>query len=137
MKEELVLDSWLVVAWLKDQHPAADRMAKLWERAGRGEIRLLMSMISLGEILYLTGRKKGWSAAGELLAHLRTRPLELLSVSDGVVLEASRLKASYLISYADAFAVATAWQAGCPVATGDPELRPMEAAGILALEWAT
>ncbi len=136
MSAELVLDSWLLVAWLKDQLPAADRMAELWARATRGEVRLLMSLINLGEVLYLTGKKRGWPAAGELLAHLRARPLEFLSVPDGLVLEASRLKATYPISYADAFAAATAMQLGCPLATGDLELRRLEADGLLAVEWA-
>jgi ribonuclease VapC len=43
-------------------------------------------------------------------------------VREKLVLEAARLKARFPISYADAFAVATARAEGGPVLTGDPEI---------------
>lgn len=135
MSRELVLDSWILIAWLKDERPAADRMADLWQRAAEGEIRLAASVINVGEVFYLTAKKRGLEAAEGLLAHLRSRPLEMLPASESLVWEAARLKARYPIAYADAFAVATAIRLGCPLATGDPELRPLESDGLLKLEW--
>ncbi len=132
----LVLDSWVLVAWLKDHRPAADHVADLWRQASEGEIRLLISIMNLGEVFYLTARAKGIPAAEALLEHLRARPLESLPAADSLVLEASRLKARYPISYADAFAVATAMRVDCPLSTGDPELRRLEADGLLRLDWA-
>lgn len=124
------------MAWLKDEAPAADRMTDWWARSQRGEIDLLISVVNLAEVFYLTARRKGLPAAEEILAHLRQRPLECLPAPDSLVWEAARLKARYPLSLADAFAAATARRIGCPLATGDPELRPLEADGLLTLDWA-
>ena len=45
-----------------------------------------------------------------------------------LILEAARIKADYPMSYADAFAAATAIQLGAPLWTGDPELLVADAA---------
>ena len=136
MSAILALDSWILVAWLKDQNPGADYMAGLWAQADRGELRLVVNILNIGEVFYLTARKKGVEAAEKLLAHLRERPLEFLPVPDSLVLEAARLKARYTIALGDAFAAATAMRLRCPLATGDPELRRLEADGLLSLDWA-
>jgi len=45
------------------------------------------------------------------------------------------LKACHSISYADAFAVATAIREQAPLVTGDPEIQALAARGIVELEW--
>ena len=134
--EQLVLDSWMLLAWLKDQPPGADKMDELWRMAATHEVELSMSMISIGEVVYLTARNKGLDAADELLEHLHTRPLQFVTTSDRLVIEAARLKAAYPISSADAFAAATAMRARCPLVTGDPEFRALEKDGVVRLNWA-
>ncbi len=49
------------------------------------------------------------------------------------VLEAARLKAGFSISYADAFAVATAVRMDAVLVTGDPELRQIE--HLVPVDW--
>lgn len=49
------------------------------------------------------------------------------------VLEAARIKALHPLSYADAFAVATAARFGATVVTGDREFEAVE--GIVPIEW--
>jgi predicted nucleic acid-binding protein len=51
------------------------------------------------------------------------------------VLEAARLKAKYAISYADAFAAATAKRIDGRVVTGDPEFKAIESE--VAVHWLT
>jgi len=134
--EQLVLDSWMLLAWLKDQAPGADKMDELWHAAATRKVELSASMVNIGEVFYLTARNKGLDAAEELLGHLHTRPLQFVSASDRLVIEAARLKAAYPISYADAFAAATAMRARCPLVTGDPEFRALEKDGVIRLQWA-
>jgi ribonuclease VapC len=50
-------------------------------------------------------------------------PIKIVSVSDGAVMEAAEIKGKYPISYADAFAVATALQTGATLVTGDPQYK--------------
>jgi predicted nucleic acid-binding protein len=51
------------------------------------------------------------------------------------VLAAAHVKARYSVSYADAFAVATAQEYHATVVTGDPEFHPLVEAGVLTVEW--
>ncbi|PYN80139.1 MAG: hypothetical protein DMD97_03960 [Candidatus Rokuibacteriota bacterium] len=54
--------------------------------------------------------------------NLRLTPIELVPVKEPLVLAAARIKARHPLSYADAFAVATARMERAPVVTGDPEI---------------
>jgi len=133
---ELLLDSWIVVAWLKAQLPAAHTMRDLWARAEGGECRLSMNVVNAGEVYYLTGRRKGLEAAEKVITNLRERGVEILPAADSLVWDACRLKTRYPISLADAMAASTAIKTGWPLVTGDPELRRLESDGLLHLEWA-
>ena len=133
---KLVLDSWILLAWLKKQEPGAAFMADLWEKAFRGEVRLMANIVNLGEVFYLTAKASNLETADNVLENLRARPLEILSVPDALAWEAARVKARFPVSYADAFAAATAARSDCPLVTGDPEMRRIEAAGLVDLEWA-
>jgi len=133
---KLVLDSWILLAWLKKQEPGAAFMADLWEKAFRREVKLAANMVNLGEVFYLTAKVKDLLTADKVVENLRARPLEILSVPDSLVWEAARIKARFPVSYADAFAAATAAASGCPLVTGDPEMRSIESAGLVTLAWA-
>ena len=68
---------------------------------------------------------------------LSTAPIELVPVDTDLAWRAAELKAVHPIAYADAFAAALALRAGCPLVTGDPELRVLEAPAGLAVRWLT
>jgi predicted nucleic acid-binding protein len=132
----LVLDSWILLAWLKGQRPGAAAMDLLWRAAAAGRVRLFLNLINLGEVYYLTAKAASLAQAGRILQQLRAMPVEIWPVSEELVLEAARLKARFPISYADAFAAATARSVPAPLATGDPEFRKLERQGLLELRWA-
>ena len=48
---------------------------------------------------------------------------------------AAHFKARYAISYADAFAVATAQEHNCPLVTGDLEFLAVVDDGLIVVEW--
>jgi|SRR5580692_8249096 predicted nucleic acid-binding protein len=135
-EETRVLDSWILLAWLKRQEPGAGIMRDLWRKAYAGRIRLVLHCVNLGEIFYLTAKLKNLDAAEMLLQRLQGMPVDVMSVSDSMVFAAARLKAQHRISYADAFAVVTAIQTGAQLVTGDPEIRDLGAQGVLELHWA-
>lgn len=124
------------MAWLKDQRPGAETMHLLWQNAAAGQVRLILSLINLGEVYYLTARAKNVAAGARVLEQLRTMRLEIWPVSEALVLEAARLKARYPISYADAFAAATAISSGALLVTGDAEFRGLQRDGVIELDWA-
>lgn len=129
-----VLDSWAVMAWLRDE-PAARRIDRLWRQAAAGKIRLAISVINLGEVFYLTARWRSLRDAELVLSHMQDLPLEVRPAPNVLVWEAARIKALHRLSYADAFAVATAIREAAPLVTGDPEMKALADKGLVAVEW--
>lgn len=131
----LALDSWAIMAWLKGEQPAARKVRALLTAADRGENTLIMNVLNLGEVFYLSAKAKNLAYAEQLVESLRAR-VGSVPAEDELVFQAARLKAKYPLSYADAFAAATAIAHAAPLVTGDPELRPVAAKERgLKLDW--
>lgn len=132
MSTPFVLDAWALLAMLQEEEPAASRVRELLQDAQKQRVKLLLSIINLGEVYYRIGKVRGLDEAEETLADIRRLPLTILSATDEVVLAAARFKSSYAISYADAFAAAVTEQYDAILVTGDPELELLE--GHIRLE---
>jgi predicted nucleic acid-binding protein len=111
----VVLDSWALLAYLKDE-PSADRIGSTWVEEGA-----TICSINLGEVLYIRMRADGEDAAVADLDRVRRR-LDVVDPDWSLVSAAARVKAHGGLSYADAFCIATALQAEAPLWTGDPEI---------------
>ena len=112
----VVLDSWAVIRYLEDNHPAADHVATLLATE-----RPVMSWINLGEVFYVTRRAAGEDAATTTLRDLR----DIIAAEipgETRIIDAARIKATRPMAYADAFAAATAIAHHATLWTGDPEL---------------
>lgn len=127
-----VLDTFALLAYLKNE-PAAARIEKVLETAGKEKCRLFVSIINLGEILYITERRGGVSKAQDVLALIRQLPIEILPADEQAVFSAAHIKASYALSYADVFAVAAALRENAVILTSDPEFAIVES--IVTVEW--
>ena len=126
MKPRFVLDAWAVLALLQKEEPAASRVKQLLEETGKGDVELFISVINLGEVYYCIGKAKGESEARETLDDIRRLTLTVVPVTDEAVFNAARLKMSYAISYADAFAAAAAEELDAVLVSGDPGLEQLE-----------
>jgi predicted nucleic acid-binding protein len=100
---------------MADHEPAASRVDSVLAQ------RPLMSWINAGEVAYVAERREGKAGAAEVVEFLR-RHLALDLPTEERVLEAAALKAMHRISYADAFAVATAIAYEAVLLTGDPDI---------------
>lgn len=127
-----VLDTFALLAYLRDE-PAAARIEKVLADAGKEKCRLFASIINLGEVLYITERRGGISKAQDALALIRQLPIQILSADEQAVLSAAHIKANFVLSYADAFAVAAAILESAVILTGDPEFETVES--IVKVEW--
>jgi len=125
MKQRFVLDAWALLALLQGEEPAASRVRQLLQNAQEGTVEPFISVINLGEVVYRIGRVKGEAEARETLDQIRQSPLVVVPATEEAVLAAAGLKMHYSISYADAFAAATADQLGGILVTGDPELEQL------------
>ncbi len=112
----IVLDSWAVLLLLEGSEPAASRVQQALDQGSP-----VMSWINLGEVYYILRRDRGESEAYEAVRDLQAL-LRLDLPSEERVMEAARVKADHPLSYADAFAAATAMAFDGTLLTGDPEL---------------
>jgi ribonuclease VapC len=122
MTSTFLLDSWAILAYLKQESPADKRVIDLLEQAREGTTKLLISIVNLGEVFYIVGRIRGEDFAEQVLVSLRLLPIEILPVNEAAVFAAARWKMRYPLSYADAFAAAAAEEYQVTLLTGDPEL---------------
>jgi ribonuclease VapC len=129
-----VLDSFALLAYLEGE-AGMPRVRSVLEGAAAGRVRAYLSLINLGEVLYITERERGLVEARRALAAIDQLPLVVVEVSRATVLAAAHVKARFPISYADAFAVVAAHDHGGVVMTGDPEFRPVAGAGLVEVEW--
>jgi predicted nucleic acid-binding protein len=127
-----VLDTFALLAYLQDE-PGAARVETLLENASREKCRLFVSIINLGEMLYIIERRNGVAVAQDALALIRQLPIEILPADEQMVFAAAHIKASHALSYADAFAVAAAAHEGAVILTSDPEFKSIES--LAAIEW--
>lgn len=116
----LVLDSWALLAFLKDE-PAAGQIEEAWLSEGAA-----ISSVNLGEALYMRIRERGEKAAAADIEIVRKRST-VINPDWDLIRSAARIKAGGGLSYADAFCVATALRLKAPLWTGDPEILELAA----------
>ena len=131
-RSTFVLDTFALLAYLQDE-PVASRIEKFLESAQKGKCRLLISIINLGEILYITERRGGVSKAQNTLALIQQLPIEILPADEQAVFSAAHIKANHALSCADSFAVAVAVDKNAVILTDDPEFESVET--IVTVEW--
>ncbi|MBW1800729.1 MAG: type II toxin-antitoxin system VapC family toxin [Deltaproteobacteria bacterium] len=133
----ICLDAFAILAWLQNES-GADEVEEFLVRATQdGDFLCYLSTINLGEIFYRLIRVKGIEDAEAFWQDVRTGaiPVRLVEATRNRIREASRIKGTYPVAYADAFAAQTAREAGVPLVTGDPELKKLESEGLISLLW--
>jgi predicted nucleic acid-binding protein len=127
-----VLDSFAVLAYLGNEI-GGERVQMILEDASRGKAQVMLSIINLGEVLYITEREVGLVSAQAALAAIEQLPIEILQATKEVVLAAAHVKANYPVAYADAFAIVAAQEASGAIITGDPEFQAIQE--LVTVEW--
>jgi len=128
----MLLDSCAILALLNDEEGAA-AVAEHLRAAIDTNTTLLVNEINVGEVYYIVGRHRSLDHAERVLDHLETLPMEVVGNSFDDVLDAARIKAAHALSYADAFAAATAVRFGATVLTGDREFESVK--DMVTVEW--
>ena len=131
-KPVYLLDSFALLAYLNGE-PDGSRVQEVLALAKSQDCRLVMSLINLGEVLYITERSRGLPMAQTVQALVESLPLELLEASRDIILDAAHIKAQHVLSYADAIAVASSIREKAIILTGDPEFQT--AMNIVKVEW--
>jgi len=127
-----ILDTFALLAYLQGENNGV-RVREILQDAQIGKGDVSMSVINLGETLYIIERRKGAREAQEVLASIRQLPIKILPADEQTVLDAAHVKANHAISYADSFVVVAAMSEGAIILTGDPEFKSVEA--LIKVEW--
>ena len=127
-----VFDSYAVLAYL-EREAGSERVLSILQAVGTQHCRAILSVINLGEVVYIIERERGLAAAQAALAAIDLLPVEVVPATRDAVLAAAHLKANYRIAYADAFAVAAALAQGGILVTGDPEFASVD--DLIEIEW--
>jgi predicted nucleic acid-binding protein len=120
------LDSWAVMAMLNAE-PAAPRVREAVEQGA------VMSWVNLGEVYYLTMRRRGEALARRAVEALQRR-IDVEEPDVALVMAAADIKARGRMSYADAFCVATARRHRAALYTGDPEIITLDGDGLEVID---
>jgi ribonuclease VapC len=129
---DFILDSYALLAYLGGE-PGEVRVKEILHDASLDEIRVLMSLINLGEVVYITERERGMAKAQDVLAMVEQLPIEVLPVDRQTVLAAAHVKANHPVAYADAFAIEAAQKLEGSLITGDPEFETVQE--LIQIEW--
>lgn len=127
-----VLDGFALLAYLGGE-AGMERVRALLQECAQGKRHALLSLINLGEVLYIVEREHSLVKAQEVLAIVDQLPIQVLPITRAGVLTAAHIKANYSIAYADAFVVAAALENQAAILTGDPEFETVS--GMAQVEW--
>jgi predicted nucleic acid-binding protein len=130
--ERVVLDSYAILAYLLHER-GAEKIRDMFKEAENGRLELYMNVVNLGEVYYIIARRKDLNTADFIVANLKRMPILFVPVDERLSLIAGRIKAFYRLSYADAFAVATAIDLNATLVTGDEEFKTVE--DKVRIEW--
>ena len=131
------LDAFAILVWLQNESGADEVEEFLVRATEERDFLCYLSTINLGEIFYRLIRVKGLEDAETFWHDVRTGaiPVQLIEATRNRIREAARIKATYPVAHADAFAAQAAREAGVPLVTGDPELKKLEYEGVISLKW--
>ena len=127
-----LLDSFAVLTLLGKEE-GFTRIQQVLGLAQQKLAQVTLSVINLGEVLYITERRHGLAKTQAILAAIEQLPIEILPATQKRVLAAAHVKANYPVAYADAFAIAAAQELEATALTNAPEFRAVEA--IIRVEW--
>ena len=126
-----VVDSWALVAWVR-QEPSAPLIRQFLLDADAGRLELVMSWINVAETFYILAKRNSAAVADEFMERLPSLPIRIVLPDEDGIMAAARIKAAHAVAFGDAFAIALAQTEGASVITGDAEIRRC---GISPVDW--
>jgi ribonuclease VapC len=131
---DYVLDSYALLAYFEAES-GSKQVHRLLEWAKEGKCRLYLSVVNLGEVVYIVERERGLPKAQETLARIDELPIDVVSVDRTLTLAAAHLKMDCPIAYADCFAAALSQIKNATLVTGDPEFGKLRSDCNVQIEW--
>jgi predicted nucleic acid-binding protein len=119
-----VLDSYALMAFFEDE-PGADLVRGLILKAEESGVKLLMSVINLGEVWYSIARTTSPETADQYIHDIHSMAIEIVDADWQLTHQAAAFKAIGNIAYGDCFAAALAKNRKAELITGDKEFKAL------------
>lgn len=129
-----VLDSHALLAYFRNEE-GSETVEQLLNDAAADKHELYVTCINAGEVYYMSVRKDGIAKAETVLKAMRQFPIHIIDVDLEFTLAAAKLKAKYIISYADAFAAALTIKRKATLITGDKEFETLSGESSFKVKW--
>lgn len=127
-----VLDAYSLIAYFEGE-AGKDKMIEIFRAARDAGRPLLLSVVSWGEVSYITLREAGRERANQIAHLISTLPIQVIPADLDLAKQAAEFKASRKMSYADCFAAALAKSRKAELVTGDKEFKQVE--GEVRVRW--
>ena len=116
----VLLDTSAILTLIRDE-PGSEFVEAKLDAASAGKIVLIASFVSLTELFYTATQLSSARRAEELIAIVKSWPIQFIYPDEALCLLAGEIKASFAVSLADAFVAATAQQSAALLIHKDPE----------------
>jgi len=132
----VLLDSCIWIYFLEDHPLHADRIERMLRSAGKAKTELLVSELSLMEIVTGPLRQGNRRISGEYQLYLDRFPgLRLIPISRAILLRAAHLRVRYGMKTPDAIIIATAINEGATlVVSNDRSWRSVKETEVLVMD---
>ena len=127
-----VLDSYALMAFFEDE-PGADLVRSLLLKAEESDLKLLMSVVNLGEVWYSIARATSPKMADQYISEIHGMAIEIVDADRPLTHQAAVYKANGNIAFGDCFAAALAKNRKAELITGDKEFKALE--GEIKISW--
>jgi predicted nucleic acid-binding protein len=118
--KDYVLDANAVIRYFGvGEGQGGEKVRGLFEQAERNQARLSMSVINMGEVLYILLKHLGEQRAFQYIQALQ-HAVTMVEADSNRTIEAARLKHQYKLGYADSFAAALALASKATLVSADP-----------------
>jgi predicted nucleic acid-binding protein len=117
--KEYVLDVNSLVRFFR-KTPGFITVRNLVQQAKEGRTHLAISVVNLGETLYVLTRYFGQDQAMKCIESTRDA-VEVIPIGECQALDAAMLRFRYKLGFADCFAAELAMRTGATLVTADPE----------------
>jgi predicted nucleic acid-binding protein len=122
MNKTYVFDAGALLA-LFQQGQGFARVNRLMKEALVVKHSIMMSAVNWGEAFAVILRTRGEAAAQLIKMSLTDGPIQFVSVTPDMAVEAGRIKVNFQLSYADSFAAALAIAHHATLVTGDSDFQ--------------
>ena len=111
---------------LRDNESGAEQVSDLLYRAERGKVKVLISFISLMEVLYRVWKDEGEQEGRLAYEQVQSLPLTIMHENPSLLEKAAAVKATERLSLADAWIAATAIMEEATLVHKDPEFENLQ-----------